>query len=309
MAFVLPRCAFRVPPAVRSCHSTPDRQPLSHRQGAPGALAGLFSGWAVARFLRLRGLRSFSEAVEVDVALADSEVQFQVLEASLDWQEDLIEEAVEQEDEAAVEADPYGMAVWPAAQVLGQAAAAYGLKSKSELTALELGCGCGLASLALLSLGAHVVATDFRELPLRLLSESASRQGWERLRVQLLDLRGAEPLPAADLVLASDVLYDKATAEAMAVRVAEARARGSAVLVADIGRPNRRAFLERLRELRPQEDCSFSCHGLARQHLDAQISDTRVELLELPKDGPAKEALAAWPAALLSRPPNHGHVL
>ena len=57
------------------------------------------------------------------------------------------------------------MAVWPAGQVLAQAACAYGLKARKEnreLTALELGCGCGLASLALLSLGVKVIATDFR---------------------------------------------------------------------------------------------------------------------------------------------------
>ena len=53
--------------------------------------------------------------------------------------------------------------------------------------------------------------------------------------------------------MASDVLYDRRTAAAMAVRADEALRRGAAVLVADIGRPNRKVFLERLRQLRPQE--------------------------------------------------------
>lgn len=185
-----------------------------------------------------------------------------VLEASLDWQEKLIEEAVNQEDETAIEADPYGMAVWPAGQVLAQAAAAWATTEAREwsetnapLRAVEVGCGCGLASLALLSLKVHVTATDFRSLPLELLAESAQRQGLsEHLTLRRFDVRDTSAaLPDADLVMASDVLYDRRTAAAMAVRADEALRRGAAVLVADIGRPNRKVFLERLRQLRPQD--------------------------------------------------------
>ena len=41
-------------------------------------------------------------------------------------------------------ADPYGSALWPSALVLAQGLAAYDLKGKQVL---ELGAGCGLASL------------------------------------------------------------------------------------------------------------------------------------------------------------------
>jgi len=238
-----------------------------------------------------------------------------LIEASVDWQETLIEEACNEEDETCVEADPYGMAVWPAAQVLAQAATAYGLRAQGSgerLRALELGCGCGLASLALLSLDMEVVATDFRELPLQLLQESAERLGVaERLETRLLDLRDhGQPLPKADLVLASDVLYEKQTAEAMAQRVVEARQQNCAVLISDIGRPNRKVFIEKLAGLRPEESSEFASSGTAVQRVGGtEAGRTKVELLELPPDGPASEALAIWPPAVLSRPSNHGHVL
>ena len=46
--------------------------------------------------------------------------------------------------------------------------------------AIAAGCGCGLASLALLSLQCSVIATDFQQLPLQLLTEAARRQGYEK---------------------------------------------------------------------------------------------------------------------------------
>ncbi|CAK9102495.1 Pentatricopeptide repeat-containing protein [Durusdinium trenchii] len=242
-----------------------------------------------------------------------------VLEASLDWQEKLIEEAVNQEDETAIEADPYGMAVWPAGQVLAQAAAAWATTEAREwsetnapLRAVEVGCGCGLASLALLSLKVHVTATDFRSLPLELLAESAQRQGLsEHLTLRRFDVRDTSAaLPDADLVMASDVLYDRRTAAAMAVRADEALRRGAAVLVADIGRPNRKVFLERLRQLRPQEDIAFTGHSTAAcRSSEAEASETRVELLQLPHRRAAAELVDKWPPALLVRPEKHKHVL
>lgn len=196
----------------------------------------------------------------------------------------------------------------------GLGAGCRGLRSPGPRfrSTLELGCGCGLASLALLSLDMEVVATDFRELPLQLLQESAERLGVaERLETQLLDLRDhGQPLPKADLVLASDVLYEKQTAEAMAQRVVEARQQNCAVLISDIGRPNRKVFIEKLAGLRPEESSEFASSGTAVQRVGGtEAGRTKVELLELPANGPASEALAKWPPAVLSRPRDHGHVL
>eukprot|EP00434_Breviolum_minutum_P034216 symbB.v1.2.030276.t1/scaffold3393.1/size57804/2 len=273
--------------------------PTPRRRGA-----GLVALLSVAAPRATARQPKFPEAVEVEVSLTP-ELNVKVLEASLDWQETLIEEAVEQEDEFAVEADPYGMAVWPAGQVLAQAAAGYALEAKKEkksITALELGCGCGLASLAVLALEGSVIATDFRPLPLQLLTEAATRQRVEkRLKVQQFDLRDVSNtrLPEADVVMASDVLYERHTAKAMAYRIHEALERGSAVLIADIGRPNRKVFLSTLSSLRPEEDFDFRCSGLAVHSgagsQNATSVSTNVELLELPRKGPGERALSLPP--------------
>lgn len=305
------------------------RAPAAPRRAVPGSpvqrrgLRGAFAGLALtaAKVARAKAVpEKFPEAVEVEVSLGPDGTKVQVLEASLEWQEALIEEAVERFEDNPLDADPYGMAVWPAGQVLAQAASAYGLKAREKgkpLTALELGCGCGLASLALLSLQCSVIATDFNRLPLQLLNEAARRQGFDkRLKVQQFDLCDASArLPEADLVMASDVLYERRTAEAMAQRVNEALTRQSRVLVADIGRPNRKVFLSTLKELQPEEDFTFSCSatavhvGRATSSSVATTSETTVELLELPQHGPAEAALQAWPTTELRRPEKHGHVL
>lgn len=265
---------------------------------------------------------NFSNAVEVTVDILP-DFRITVLEASLDWQEQLIEEAVESWDQSdPVEADPYGAALWPAAQVLAQAVAAHvrsAVAADRPMRVLELGAGCGLSSLTAAALGASVLATDFRELPLRLVAESARRQGFQgALRTRLFDVRDeSEALPEADLVIASDVVYEKSTARAMARRIAEARERGSAVLVSDTGRPNRVAFLEELRRLRPTETAEFAGKGTAVQGTHAAEGPSKaasatkrlqVELLELPK-GLATEALQTESPSVMTRPACHGHVL
>lgn len=308
----------RAPAAPRRAVPHPVGRPLPRRGLRGAAFAGL-AATATAKAAR-SAPEKFPEAVEVEVSLGPDGTKVRVLEASLDWQEALIEEAVERFDDNPLDADPYGMAVWPAGQVLAQAASAYGLEARQKgkpLTALELGCGCGLASLTLLSLQCSVIASDFQQLPLQLLQEAARRQGFEkRLKVQKFDLCDASArLPEADLVMASDVLYERQTAEAMARRVDEALERGSRVLVADIGRPNRKVFLSTLQDLRPEEDFSFSCSatavhvGSTTSSTSATTSETTVELLELPQHGPAEAALRTWPNTELRRPEKHGHVL
>eukprot|EP00913_Durusdinium_trenchii_P016323 g15342.t1 len=141
----------------------------------------------------------------------------------------------------------------------------------------ELGAGCGLASLLAARLGGDVLATDFRQLPLQLLRAAARRQAL-RIRTAQLDISELSvPLPPAELVVASDVLYEKGTADGMAHRVAEAVRRGSAVLVADVGRPNRKAFMTQLRDLLPEVEIGsdFTTEGMAIQETDGPPSPSR----------------------------------
>eukprot|EP00438_Fugacium_kawagutii_P024376 Skav213352 [mRNA] locus=scaffold317:90854:91777:- [translate_table: standard] len=246
-----------------------------------------------------------AQAVKVEVVLKPN-LRLFALEASRKGQEKVVQQAV---DDAAAGhlgslLDPYGVALWPSALVLSQAVAAY-IELNADQRILELGAGCGLASLTAAHLGAsHVLASDFRQLPLELLRSAARRQAL-RIRTQLLDINDLSvPLPPADIVVASDVFYEKTTAEAMAHRVAEAFRRGSVCLIADVGRPNREAFLTQLRQLLPEVATDFSIEGLAIQEVTA-VTDAvasapgsqrsvPVQLLELP-GGPAAMIRSSTP--------------
>ena len=99
-----------------------------------------------------------------------------------------------------------------------------------------------------------MLATDYREEPLALLEQSAARTS-EHLGVELnvqtrlYDIKAeTAALPAANLVVAADLLYMRSTSVALARRCVEAlrSPECEAVIVGDLGRPGRAAFLEEL---------------------------------------------------------------
>ncbi|KAI2510395.1 hypothetical protein MHU86_3968 [Fragilaria crotonensis] len=112
--------------------------------------------------------------------------------------------------------NPYGGKLWPSALGIAN----FLLESNAISTStkvLELGCGTGLPSLVAASLGASVVATDISTVVLLLL-----QAGWKgchprkgNLSSQLFDImKTSSPLPQADVVIASAVLYDADLAKA-----------------------------------------------------------------------------------------------
>eukprot|EP00965_Chrysotila_dentata_P145963 4822244-Pleurochrysis_carterae.AAC.1 len=116
------------------------------------------------------------------------DLHIHLLEADVEQQEQLVNAALHAPSFTADE-DPYGAVLWPvcnfsfafrrchqhavavgcAAQVVASAATAEELQGK---TVLELGAGTGLCSLAAAAAGARVLATDYREEPLRLLQKA-----------------------------------------------------------------------------------------------------------------------------------------
>ena len=77
---------------------------------------------------------------------------------------------------------------------------------------------------------------DPRE-PLALLRQSAERGGFTLRTAQFDILDAARPLPAADVLVAADLLYLRSTSEALGRRCAEAlRAGCASIIVGDCGR-------------------------------------------------------------------------
>jgi predicted nicotinamide N-methyase len=112
---------------------------------------------------------------------------------------------------------------------------------------VELGCGLAAPSLAAARAGAAVTATDSDSDALELVDRNAELNGVQ-LETMAVDWSAAEALVARapfDLVLAADVLYERASVAALLSLLPQL---GSKAWVADPGRPAADAFLEQARE-------------------------------------------------------------
>jgi predicted nicotinamide N-methyase len=151
----------------------------------------------------------------------------------------LTEEAFEREEFL-----PYWAELWPSARALARTVARHALKGARTV---ELGCGLGLASLAAAAAGGRVLATDWSEDATRMAARNARRNGLE-IETLVVDWnRPQELLQRApfDLVLASDVLYERRNGEVLLPLLPQL---GDEVWLADPGRPAAAAFLERAAE-------------------------------------------------------------
>ncbi len=134
--------------------------------------------------------------------------------------------------------------VWPSGRLLAEAMSRFDVAGKRIL---ELGCGLGLASLVLQRRGANVVASDVHPLAEPFLAYNAALNALPA--VVYRQLRWDVPLPALgefDLVIGSDVLYERDHAVMLAKLVRQHTHAGSEVLITDPGRGNSAPFTRAL---------------------------------------------------------------
>jgi predicted nicotinamide N-methyase len=151
-------------------------------------------------------------------------------------------DAAELPDDGGVEwapLAPYWSVLWRSGLALGREVSRQCL---AGFRIVELGCGMGVPSLAASRSGAAVLATDASPEALELLSRNASRNG---LDVDTAQVDWASPAGLIargpfDLVLAADVLYERASVPQLLALLPQLAPR---VLLADPGRPAADAFL------------------------------------------------------------------
>ena len=195
---------------------------------------------------------------KIAVPISD-DLSITLLEAAMPAQEALVNEALSSTAPIGTkEDDPYGCVLWPAAQVVAASIAGLPDADVRDASFLELGAGTGLCSLTALARGASkALATDYREEPLALMRESAlalPETTAGLLETQIFDIKGvSDALPNGyDYVVAADLLYMRSTSVALARRCVEALRAArpcKEVIVGDLGRPGRGAFLEELVKL------------------------------------------------------------
>lgn len=189
-----------------------------------------------------------------------------ILEANAESQESLVEQALNSAEKGAPVEDPYGAVLWPSAKLVANTILSkYRREELEAMTVVELGTGTGLVSIITALAGCkNVMATDFNPLPLSLLQRAAELNGVGAgiIKTQLFDVKAMEEqrMPQCDLLLVADMLYEPATAVAVAHRVAEAvQTHGARVIVGDSpNRPGRPHFLATLKELLKREDVEFA---------------------------------------------------
>lgn len=141
---------------------------------------------------------------------------------------------------------PYWAVPWPSASLLAE----YVLREqpRREGPAIELGCGVGIASLAAARAGWSVLATDYDSDALTFVEENARRNGIRLAGTRRLDWR--EPFDGGpfELILASDVLYERRNVEPVARWIGAHLAAGGTGLVADSNRSAAEGFLDAARD-------------------------------------------------------------
>jgi len=135
--------------------------------------------------------------------------------------------------------DPFGLVTWPGSIVAVRELRKHAKEVVRDKRVLLLGAGVGVEAQAAAILGARsVLATDIHPTTLQLLQYGAKQAGLDdRVETQLLDIAASsqtDPLPACDLMVVADVLYDDELAMQVIKRCVEARVSHNAtVLVTD----------------------------------------------------------------------------
>jgi predicted nicotinamide N-methyase len=154
--------------------------------------------------------------------------------------EELIDEIDFERDERL----PYWAELWPSSRILAEYV---GRMTGSGRSLLELGCGAGLVTTSASLAEFSVVASDYYEDACRFARVNAARNGAPETQGLLLDWRALPAdLPRFDVVLASDVLYERPYGALVAGAIAAALAPDGVALLADPGRVGRDEFLAQL---------------------------------------------------------------
>jgi predicted nicotinamide N-methyase len=148
------------------------------------------------------------------------------------------------EESVQIAGGAYAAVLWPSAIAVATRLASI---VRPGMHVLDLGAGTGIAALTASHLGARATAVDYDAFSRAVIAEAALLAGLD-VAVSELDLRTTDPLPAADVVVMADLLYDPELARTAAERTLEAIRAGASVLIGDHDRFGRAEYSRALAE-------------------------------------------------------------
>ena len=134
--------------------------------------------------------------------------------------------------------------LWPSGRVLAQAMLTFELGGKRIL---EMGCGLGLASLVVHRRGGDITASDCHPLAAAFLLENLRLNQLPPMKYETGDWARPNPrLGLFDLIIGSDLLYDREQPEALSQFIDRHSASAVEVLIADPDRGNQSRFKRKM---------------------------------------------------------------
>jgi predicted nicotinamide N-methyase len=138
---------------------------------------------------------------------------------------------------------PYWAELWPSSQMLGevltQQAALHPWPPNS--IALEIGCGVGLCGIVALSLGLHVIFSDYDATAVTFAARNAQANGFDNFATLPLDWR-VPPDFQVPLLLAADVIYEERNIAPLIRFMQSVLAPGGMCLLSDPDRSTKGGF-------------------------------------------------------------------
>jgi predicted nicotinamide N-methyase len=161
---------------------------------------------------------------------------------------DVISEAEFKEDERL----PYWAELWPSALALAEYILENGPVFAGR-SVLEIGCGLGLSGIAASRSGANVLFTDYDTYALEYTKENYLRNFNQPARVSIMDWRQPQLAEKFDLIIGSDVLYEKRWLEPVFNLLRTLLKADGEAIIAEPGRSVARDFFQMLQK----EDCIY----------------------------------------------------
>ncbi|MEM9092665.1 MAG: methyltransferase domain-containing protein [Cyanobacteria bacterium P01_F01_bin.53] len=152
---------------------------------------------------------------------------------------------------------PYWAELWPSAQMLGEALLAAANDADWPVpaqptdpihrTALEIGCGVGLSGIVALSMGLHVIFSDYDATAVEFAARNAQRNGFDDFETLPLDWR-VPPDFQVPLILAADVIYEERNIEPLIALIKVVLAPSGVCVLSDPDRSTRGGFRYALKQ-------------------------------------------------------------